>query len=85
MKSATIHAHIELNTKIAAEAVLHQLGMTPTEAIQLFYTQISLQGGLPFTLKVPNRLTQETLAKSARGEDVEEFSSLDDLFASWEE
>ena len=84
MKTATIHARINPDTKIKAETILHRLGMTPTEAIRLFYAQITLQNGLPFTVTIPNALTDETLAKSHRGEDVEAFDSLDDMFESWE-
>ncbi|MCP4371982.1 MAG: type II toxin-antitoxin system antitoxin, RelB/DinJ family, partial [Deltaproteobacteria bacterium] len=45
-KSAIIHARIEPRTKKKAEDVLKKLGMSPTEAIRIFYTQICLKGGL---------------------------------------
>jgi len=84
IKSATIHARINPDTKAKAETILHQLGMTPTEAIRLFYAQITLQNGLPFAVTIPNDLTAATLTKSYRDEEVEEFDSLDDMFESWE-
>ncbi len=84
MKTATIHARIDPDTKVKAETILHRLGMTPTEAIRLFYAQITLQNGLPFAVKIPNDLTANTLTKSYQGEDVEEFDSLDEMFESWE-
>ena len=58
--------------------------MSPTEAIRLFYTQICLHGGLPFRVLIPNDLTKETLDKSAKGQDVESFNSLNEMFESWE-
>ena len=84
MKTAVIHARIDPDTKAKAETVLRRLGITPTEAIRIFYTQITLQNGLPFVVKIPNDLTVATLAKSNRGEEVEEFDSLDEMFESWE-
>ena len=84
MKTAVIHARIDPDTKNKAETVLSRLGMTPTEAIRIFYAQIMLQNGLPFDVKIPNELTAATLAKSYRGEDVEEFDSLDEMFESWD-
>lgn len=84
MKTSVIHARINPDTKDKAEAVLRRLGITPTEAIRIFYAQISLQNGLPFDVKIPNDLTVDTLAKSYRGEDIEEFDSLDEIFESWE-
>ena len=84
MKTAVIHARINPDIKNKAETVLHRLGITPTEAIRIFYAQITLQNGLPFSVKIPNDLTLATLTKSYRDEDVEEFNSLDEIFESWE-
>jgi len=84
MKTAIIHARIEPQTKQKAEGVLRQLGLTPTEAIRIFYRQISLRGGLPFPVAIPNELTSSTLEKSRRGEEIEEFESVEALFKNWE-
>ncbi|PIP06781.1 MAG: type II toxin-antitoxin system antitoxin, RelB/DinJ family, partial [Syntrophobacterales bacterium CG23_combo_of_CG06-09_8_20_14_all_48_27] len=40
--------------------------------------------GLPFPIAIPNKLTASTLEKSRRGEDVQEFESLEAMFNSWE-
>jgi DNA-damage-inducible protein J len=83
-KSAIIHARIEPSMKIQAENVLQTLGLNPTEAIRLFYHQICLQKGLPFSVSIPNPKTKETLHKSIAGEDVTKFNNLDEMFDSWE-
>jgi len=83
MRTAIIHACIEAETKAKAEDVLRQLGMTPTEAIRIFYTQICRKGALPFPVDVPNQLTRDTLANSQRGEEIEEFNSLEEMFETW--
>jgi DNA-damage-inducible protein J len=84
VKTAVVHARIEPKTKAEAEGVLRRLGLTPAEAIRLFYTQICRRKGVPFAVAVPNEITKQTLEKSQRGEDVEEFESLEGMFASWE-
>lgn len=84
MKTAVIHARIEPQIKQKAEGVLQNLGITPTEAIRIFYRQISMRGGLPFAVEIPNDCTATTLEKSYKGEDVVEFDSLDEMFESWE-
>jgi DNA-damage-inducible protein J len=84
MKTAVVHARIEPQTKRKAERVLHKLGITPTEAIRIYYKQISLRGGIPFAVEIPNERTAATLEKSRRGEGVREFESLDEMFESWE-
>ena len=83
-KTAIIHARVEPRTKKKAEGILKKLGMTPTEAIRLFYRQICLRGGLPFPVVVPNELTKATLDNSAKGKGVESLSSLDEMFQNWE-
>ena len=75
---------MEPQTKRKAEGVLHNLGISPTEAIRIFYRQITLRGGLPFAVEIPNARTAETLKKSRKGEGVVEFDSLDAMFESWE-
>ena len=83
-KSSVVHARIEPGTKASAERILGKLGLSPTEAIRMFYRQIMLRKGLPFSVEIPNRLTRATLDRSARGEDVQEFDSVEKMFASWE-
>ena len=84
MKTAVIHARIEPSTKRKAEGILHKVGITPTEAIRIFYRQITLRGGIPFAVEIPNHLTTTTLEKSRRGEGITEFDSADEMFESWE-
>jgi DNA-damage-inducible protein J len=83
-KTAVVHARVEPRTKKKAEGVLRKLGMSPTQAIRLFYRQICLRGGLPFAVLIPNELTRETLDKSSKGSEIETFESLDEMFESWE-
>ena len=84
-QTATVHARLDSTTKKKSEAILKQIGMTPTEAVRLLYRQIALRGEFPVELRVPNALTAKTLNKSDRNEGVEEFDSLEDLTASWTE
>jgi len=55
-QSAVVHARIDQATKDATEKVLQALGMTPTEAIRLFYRQIALRQSFPRELHLPNNL-----------------------------
>jgi len=83
-QSAVIHARIDPATKEATERILESLGLTPTEAIRLFYLQIAMRGEFPLELHVPNSLTADTLEMADRGEELEEFPFADDLYASWD-
>jgi len=84
-KSAVVHARIEPEIKREAEEVLKELGLSPTDAVRLFYRQICMRRGLPFPVRTPNKTTREALLKSERGEDLDRFDSLEEMFASWDE
>ncbi len=58
-KTSTLHTRIETDLKNNAEIIFAQLGLTSADAIKLFYRQVELQGGLPFELKVPNKVLAE--------------------------
>jgi DNA-damage-inducible protein J len=85
MKTAAIHSRIDPDTKQKAERILHRLGMSPTEAIRMFYTQITLRNGLPFPVEIPNQETEQALKDSRSGRDPERFDSVDDLIDTWKE
>ena len=82
-QAANIHARIDRETKKLSESILKSIGMTPSEAIRLFYRQIALRKEFPLELKVPNKFTTETLLKSDRNEEVEFFDSIKELSDSW--
>lgn len=83
-QTAVIHARIDPDTKLATERVLDAIGLTPTEAIRLLYRQIAMRGEFPVELRIPNVETATALTKAERGEDVETFDNVDDLYASWD-
>ncbi|GBD90512.1 antitoxin DinJ [bacterium BMS3Abin04] len=51
-----------------------------SEVISLFLTQVSLTNGIPFEIKIPNKLKEETLLKSERGDELHEVSDTKELF-----
>ena len=85
MKTAAIHSRIDPDTKEKAETILNRLGVSPTEAIRMFYTQITLRDGLPFSVEIPNEETERALKDSRAGRNLERFESVDELLKSWKE
>lgn len=79
-RTATIRARVEPGLKNDVEKLLHRLGVTTTEAITMFYSQIRLRQGLPFPVEVPNATTRRTFEATDRGEDINTFDSLDKMF-----
>ncbi len=79
-KSATIQARIDPSVKKKAQKIFSKLNISMSEAISLFLTQVSLNKGIPFEIKIPNELTEETLIKSKNGEELHSVSDTKDLF-----
>jgi DNA-damage-inducible protein J len=74
-KTAMIRARMEPDLKTEAEQVLAQVGLTPTEAIRLFYRQVSLQGGLPFEVRVPNAEAKAAIIEARSGKKLKTYKS----------
>lgn len=52
-KTANLYVRIEPDVKEHAESILAALGITASNAINMFYKQIILNRGLPFDVKIP--------------------------------
>ena len=76
-KTETIRARVEPEIKRRAESVLRELGLSPTEAIRMFYRQVILRRGLPFVVEIPNAETQAAMREAIAGENLSELSDLD--------
>ena len=81
-RTATIRARVSPDLKHETEEVFTALGISPAEAIRLFYRQVTLHRGLPFDVKLPNEETRETMQRALVGEDLVEYASLDELKAT---
>ncbi|EKD55074.1 MAG: DNA-damage-inducible protein J [uncultured bacterium] len=79
-KAAFIRARVEPQLKIAAEHVLHELGITPTQAITMLYKRIAREHGWPLELKIPNVKTRKTLEETDKNIGLVECKNVDDLF-----
>jgi DNA-damage-inducible protein J len=58
-KTATIRARIEPRLKQEVEELFEEMGLTTTEAINLFYRQVKLRKGMPFNIVIPNKTTEK--------------------------
>ena len=75
-KTAMIRARVEPELKYQAEKVFSELGLSPTEAITLFYRQVTLHYGLPFPVRVPNAETVEALRQARAKEGLTEYADI---------
>jgi DNA-damage-inducible protein J len=60
-KTGYITARVEPMLKARAERVLAKVGVSTTEAITMFLSQVVLNDGLPFDMRVPNAETRKAI------------------------
>lgn len=79
-KTAMIRARIEDNLKNDVESILFSLGISPSEAINIFYSQIRLTRGIPFEIKIPNKVTLKTFSATDQNKKKKTYKSKEALF-----
>lgn len=52
--TSAVYARIDTSLKENAEKILSQLGVSPSSAIQMLYSQIVLTKGIPFDVHLPS-------------------------------
>ncbi len=78
-KSAMIRARTEPGLKAAVDKIFHKLGLSCSEAINLFFAQVTLKKGIPFDVAIPNKSTLKAM-KDVEEKKVFKAKDLNDLF-----
>lgn len=63
LKTDTVRARIEADVKHEAETILKKLGVSHSAFINMSYHAVVANGGIPFSLSVPNAETQKAIAE----------------------
>ena len=79
MKTSTIHVRINAELKLSAEKIINRLGLTPSQAVQVFYAQITEQKGIPFPLRLPNKKTKQAIIEARSSKKLKKYNSTDDM------
>jgi DNA-damage-inducible protein J len=75
-----VRARMEPDLKAKAEMVMERLGLSPTQAITLFYRQVELRKGLPFGVVIPKATTRKTFEDTDAGRNLVVCKDVDDMF-----
>jgi DNA-damage-inducible protein J len=79
-KTGYVTARIEPGLKQEAESIFSALGVSTTEALTMFYRQVTMHNGLPFPVRIPNAETiaalQEARDFPERGTHYDSVSSM---------
>lgn len=70
--TSAVYARIDQNLKMNAEGILSELGISPSSAIQMFYTQVVRQRGMPFPLTLrPQPLSLSSMTEEEINRELE--------------
>ena len=81
-KTAKISTRIEPEIKDKVDFILASIGISPSDAINMFYHQVVLHQGLPFEAKIPNKETLEAMRELKNKDSrkhLKSFSSVKEL------
>jgi len=76
---ATVKVKIEPQLKKEAETIFQTLGLSPMEAIKLFYRVVKLNKNLPFDIKIPNNETLQAIKDAEERKNLTECDDVNDL------
>ena len=79
-KTATIHTRIEPEVKSQVDSILNELGISTSEAINLFLRQIIRYRGIPLDLRVLNAETATAIKEAEQGIGLHRCENLNQLF-----
>ena len=80
--TTAVYARIDTGLKEHAEAILSQLGISPSSAIQMLYSQIVLENGMPFASRIPSFAPTAIGGMSQAEMDAELMKGLESLKSS---
>lgn len=82
-KTDTLHIRVEPIVKERAEETLKDLGLSITEAINVFLNQVILNDGIPFEIRKPryNKETIQAIEDTKNGKNLSKiFDNVDEMF-----
>ena len=82
-KTDTLHIRIEPSVKEKAEETLSELGLSISDAIDVFLRQVIINDGIPFEIRKANynRITLKAMDDAKKQKNVSEtFDNVDEMF-----
>lgn len=84
--SAQINVKIEKDLKQDVDNILHQLGLSTTDAVRIFFKKIKLTNGLPFDMVLDQRhelkssVKKQILTEEKNIDKLPHFKTTEDMF-----
>ena len=78
-----MNIRVNKDIKEKAEKVFDSLGLTNSQAVNMFFNQVVLNNGIPFDVKIPNYYNEKkmkVIENAENGEGLLDCNSTDNLF-----
>ncbi len=75
---ATVRARVDAKLKEETEKIFSEIGLSTSQAINMFLKSVKRERGIPFELKIPNEKTLQAMREAKEGINMEEVT-LDDM------
>ena len=80
MQKIQTNFRIDKDAKEEAFETLKQIGVSPTEAVNMFMRHIAMFKELPFKPSIPNDETLDTFTKTDNDQELNHYNSIDNIF-----
>lgn len=79
-KNTAIRIRINQEIKDSADDILHSMGMTMSQAINIYLTQIITNRSIPFNIEAPNKETIKAITEARAGKGLIKSKDINALF-----
>ena len=84
MQKEQANYRIDADAKHKAYEILGQMGIKPTDAVNMLMRHIAMYGELPFKPSVPNAETLQVFDDTDRGRNLTRHNSVDDILKDFD-
>lgn len=79
-KNTAIRIRINQEIKDSADDILHSMGMTMSQAINIYLAQIITNRSIPFNIEAPNKETTKAITEARAGKGLIKSKDISALF-----
>jgi DNA-damage-inducible protein J len=74
VKKERSNLYLDADVKEKAKKILSRYGLSLSDAVNIFLTQVVLERGIPFRIRIPNEETRKVLEEVRERKNLEEIT-----------
>jgi len=80
LKNERINIRVSKKTKVKSAKIFKELGLTTSQAIEIYLKAVIKKNGIPFKLRLPNEETLEAINELENDKSLKVYDSVDEMF-----